>query len=157
MEAKEPQNESFVRSERESPFSVNSKGGTETESKSSLNLSERSVDKMVNNIKEWVKLDNELKILQKETIQRKNEKKKLSLILIEIMRENNIDCFDINNGQLIYNKRNVKKPISQKELFNILSKYFEGDTLKASNLNEFILNSRIETVKEDIVRKTKDH
>jgi hypothetical protein len=69
------------------------------------------------------------------------------------MRKNEIDCFDINNGQIIYNKKNIKKPISQKELFDILSKYFEGDQLKASNLNEYILNSRTEYIKEEIVRK----
>jgi hypothetical protein len=147
METKEQQ------SERESQFSVNRDSAEERPKE----FAGKCKDKLINNIKDWVKIDNELKILQKETVQRKNEKKKLSLILIEIMRENNIDCFDINNGQLIYNKRNVKKPISQKELFNILSKYFEGDNLKASNLNEFILNSRIEIVKEDIIRKTKDN
>lgn len=108
---------------------------------------------LISSVKEWVRVDNEMKILQKELNQRKMEKKAFSVKLIDIMRNNKIDCFDINNGQLIYNKKNIKKPISKKELLNVLSKYFEGDTLKASELNTFILNSRIEITKEEIIRK----
>jgi hypothetical protein len=110
-------------------------------------------DQLIHSIKEWVKVDNEMKVLQKELNQRKTEKKGLSTILIDVMRKNEIDCFDINNGQLIYNKKNIKKPISKKELLNVLSKFFEGDSLKASELNEYILNSRTEVIKEEIIRK----
>ena len=110
-------------------------------------------DQLIHSIKEWVKVDNEMKVLQKELNQRKTEKKGLSTILIDVMRKNEIDCFDINNGQLIYNKKNIKKPISKKELLNVLSKFFEGDSLKASELNEYILNSRTEIIKEEIIRK----
>ena len=110
-------------------------------------------DQLIHSIKEWVKVDNEMKVLQKELNQRKTEKKGLSAILIDVMRKNEIDCFDINNGQLIYNKKNIKKPISKKELLNVLSKFFEGDSLKASELNEYILNSRTEVIKEEIIRK----
>jgi len=35
----------------------------------------------------------------------------------------------------------------------VLSKYFKGDTLKASELNEFIIDNREEVVKETISRK----
>lgn len=110
-------------------------------------------DQLIHSIKEWVRVDNEMKVLQKELNQRKTEKKGLSAILIDVMRKNEIDCFDINNGQLIYNKKNIKKPISKKELLNVLSKFFEGDSLKASELNEYILNSRTEVIKEEIIRK----
>jgi hypothetical protein len=35
----------------------------------------------------------------------------------------------------------------------VLSKYFKGDTLKASELNEFISENREEVIQESIVRK----
>jgi hypothetical protein len=108
---------------------------------------------LINSVKEWVRIDNEIKVLQKEINQRKTEKKTLTVILIDTMRNNNIDCFDINNGQLIYNKKNIKKPISKKELFNVLSKYFNGDSIKACELNQYILDSRTEVTKEEIIRK----
>jgi len=110
-------------------------------------------EQLIQTIKNWVKIDNEMHVLQRELQTRKNEKKKISTLLIETMRTNEIDCFDIKDGQIVYIKKNVKKPINQKSLFSILSLYFEDSPLKANELNEFIQNNREEVVKEDIKRK----
>lgn len=112
-----------------------------------------SKEELIKSIREWVKIDNEIRILQKEQIQRKNEKKKISANLMEVMKKNEIDCFDINDGQILYNKRNIKKPITQKKLVGILSNYFNGDISKATEVNNYILENREEIVKETIVRK----
>lgn len=110
-------------------------------------------DQLIKTIKEWVKLDNDIRKLQKELAQRKNEKKKLSSSLIDIMKKNEIDCFDINNGQICYNKKNIKKPITKKVLLDTLSKYYKGDLLKATEINNYILENREEITKESIVLK----
>ena len=99
-----------------------------------------------------MKIDNEIRELQKQQSTRKVEKKKISETLIEIMRKNEIDCFDINDGQIIYNKKSVKKPITKKILFDILSKYYKGDSNKAEDMQNYILENREEVVKESIVR-----
>jgi len=106
-------------------------------------------------IKKWVRIDNEIRTLQKEQLKRRTEKKKISSELIDIMKTHEIDCFSINDGQIVYTKKNVKKPINQKTLTTILSQYFNGDFLKASELNTFIMENREEAVKENIVRKVK--
>jgi len=108
---------------------------------------------LIKTIKEWVRLDNDIRKLQKEEKQRKDDKKKISNVLMEIMKKNEIDVFDINDGQICYSKKNIKKPITQKILMNVLSDYFKGDMLKASELNEFIRENREEVVQETIVRK----
>jgi hypothetical protein len=108
---------------------------------------------LIKTIKEWVRLDNDIRKLQKEEKQRKDDKKKISNVLMEIMKKNEIDVFDINDGQICYSKKNIKKPITQKILMNVLSDYFKGDMLKASELNEFIRDNREEVVHETIVRK----
>ena len=108
---------------------------------------------LIKTIKEWVRLDNDIRKLQKEEKQRKNDKKNISNVLMEIMKKNEIDVFDINDGQICYSKKNIKKPITQKILMNVLSDYFKGDMLKASELNEFIRDNREEVVQETIVRK----
>ena len=82
---------------------------------------------LIDSIKDWVKLDNEIRKLQSEITSRKNEKKNVSTKLMQTMNANNIDCFDIKDGQLCYNKRSVKKPITKKGLFDILTKYYNGD------------------------------
>jgi hypothetical protein len=108
---------------------------------------------LIKTIKEWVKLDNEIRTLQKEQNQRKLDKKRSSVTLMEIMRKNEIDCFDIKDGQICYSKKSIKKPITKKVLMGVLSKYFKGDILKASELNDFIIDNREEIIKETIVRK----
>jgi len=112
-------------------------------------------DQLIKTIKEWVKMDNDIRTLQKELSLRKNEKKKISTKLMDTMKKNEIDCFDINDGQIYYTKKSVKKPITKKALLNILSNYYEGDVNKANVLNEYILENREETVKETIERKIK--
>jgi hypothetical protein len=91
--------------------------------------------------------------LTKEQVTRRNEKKKISSVLMDIMRKNEIDCFDIKDGQIMYNKKQVKKPINQKNLLELLSKFYEGDSLKASEVNQYIFENRETVVKENIVRK----
>jgi hypothetical protein len=113
-------------------------------------------EELKNTIREWVKIDNEIKTLQREQSIRKNDKKKLSSSLIEIMKKNEIDCFDIKDGQIIYNKKNVKKPITKKMLLEILEKYYKDDLLKANDVNNFILNNREEKIQEEIVRKIRE-
>ena len=110
-------------------------------------------EELINTIKIWVKTDNEIRSLQKEVNLRKKQKKLISDNLLEVMRKNKIDCFDINDGQIMYVKKNVKKPITQKMLLNILNNYYEGDLDKANDLNNYIMDNREETVQETIVRK----
>jgi len=110
-------------------------------------------EQLVKTVKDWVRLDNEIYTLQQELRSRKTDKKNLSTQLIEVMKTNEIDCFDIKDGQICYQKKNIKKPITKKSLLDTLSKYFQGNLFKATELNEFILENREETTKETIVRK----
>lgn len=110
-------------------------------------------EELVKTIKEWVKMDNEIRALQKEVKKRLDEKKNISKNLIDVMRNHEIDCFDLKDGQIMYTKKNVKKPISKKSLLDILAKYCEGDIIKAGEINNFIMDNREEVVRESIVRK----
>ena len=110
-------------------------------------------DQLIQTIRKWVQIDNDIRALQKEQVQRKNEKKKLSNDLMEVMRKNEIDCVDLKDGQLIYTKKSVKKPLTQKMLLSVLSSYYDGNALKASELSNFIMDNREEVIKESIMRK----
>ena len=104
-------------------------------------------------VKEWIKIDNEMRLLQKELAKRRNEKKEVSTKLSDIMRTNEIGGFDLNDGKLTYTRKSVKKPLTKKVLTDALSKYFDGDTTKATEMNDFIMENREETIRESIVRK----
>lgn len=110
-------------------------------------------DQTIQYVRDWVKLDNELKHLQKEVALRKKEKTKISGVLMNVMKQTNTGCYELKNGVLLYTTKNVKKPITKKVLFDILSKYYQGDYMKATEVNDFIMNNREEVVQEKLVHK----
>ena len=110
-------------------------------------------EQLVNNIKEWIKMDNEITKLKAEIKERTNRKKILSENLVLVMKTNNIDCFDINGGALVYKKNKVKKPISGKTLLTALQNYYKTDPKIAEDIAKHVMDSREEQIKETIKRK----
>ncbi len=110
-------------------------------------------DQLVNHIKEWLSIDEEIKLLKKEIKTRQERKKNLTNDLVEVMKSNEIDAFDINNGKLIYSRRKTKQAISKKLLLSSLQDIFESPE-EVQKVTEHILDSRSEKIKEIIRRKT---
>jgi hypothetical protein len=108
---------------------------------------------LIISIREWVKIDNEIRKLRSEENIRKKEQKRISTQLIEVMRKNEIDEFELNDGKIMYTKKNVKKPITKQKLLELLQKFHNGDIQKANDINNFILSNREEKKVENIVRK----
>jgi hypothetical protein len=110
-------------------------------------------EQLVNNIKEWIKIDNEISKFKSEIKERTNKKKILTESLVSVMKTNNIDCFDINGGALVYKKNTIKKPISGKTLLTALQNYYKTQPSIAEELTKHIMDSREEQIKETIKRK----
>lgn len=110
-------------------------------------------EQLVNNIKEWIKMDTEISELKSEIKERTNKKKTLTEGLVSTMKTNAIDCFDINGGALVYKKSKVKKPINGKTLLTALQNYYKSDPKIAEDLTKHVLDSREEQIKETIKRK----
>lgn len=109
-------------------------------------------EQLVNHIRLWIKAENEIKDLRKLMREKREEKKKLSNELLEVMKENDIDCFDIKNGKLISSKVKVKETVSKKMLLRVLADYVD-DPEEVSKLTEYILDSRQVKEKEYIRQK----
>jgi hypothetical protein len=106
---------------------------------------------LITYIKEWMQIEKEMKELQKQIKARRERKKHLTENLVVIMKKNEIDCFDINNGKLLYTKNKVKSTINKSYLLDSLGKYFENDpNIKIDDVSKFIMDNRIEKVKENI-------
>jgi hypothetical protein len=110
-------------------------------------------EQLINNIKEWIKIDNEIAQLKIEIKERTNKKKTLTENLVTVMKTNSIDCFDITGGALVYKKNKVKKPINGKTLLLALQNYYKNDAKVAEEITKHIMDSREEQVKETIKRK----
>jgi GH15 family glucan-1,4-alpha-glucosidase len=117
---------------------------------------ETNKDILIKTVKEWVQYDNEIRSLQREVSKRREEKKKVSTTLMELMRNNEIECLDIKDGQICYTKKNVVKPVSKKYLLDVLSRYFDGDVAEATKLNEYILENREHKEREIITLKNRE-
>lgn len=114
---------------------------------------EPSKEHFIQNVREWVKLENELKTLQKEINVRKKEKAKVSGELIQLMKQFEVSTFNLQNGQICYCKTANKKPITQKSLLNILAKFYEGDQTQAAQIGQFIFENRETNTRESIKMK----
>ena len=108
---------------------------------------------LIEHVKEWIHLDNDLKELRAQMKENRNRKKQITSILVDIMKTNEIDCFDITDGQLLYSKKSVKKPLTKKHLLTSLTKYFANNKDMVKELGYFIMNTRESKTKEDIRRK----
>ena len=116
-----------------------------------MDSQEISKAELINLIKNWKQLDDELKTIQKEVKERRNKKKIITEQLVKIMRNNEIDCFDINNGKLLYTQSKLKSSISRPYLLEVMSKYFADDnTVEIDKVTDFILENRNVKIKEGI-------
>jgi hypothetical protein len=109
-------------------------------------------EQLVSNIREWVKIDTEISQLRQEIKERNNKKKTMTENLVIVMKTNNIDCFDINDGSLVYKKNTVRKPINSKTLLASLQNYYKDQNV-AEDLTKYIMDNREEKIKETIKRK----
>ena len=110
-------------------------------------------EELVSNIREWIKIDNDIAKMKADIKEKTNKKKSLTENLVTVMKQNSIDCFDINGGALMYKQKKSKKPISCKFLLEELQKYYKDQPDLAKELTKHLLDNRLETVKDEIKRK----
>ena len=108
---------------------------------------------LVEKIKKWLEIESKINQLQKDLKEFKKAKSSLSIDLSEIMKNKNLECIDVTQGQILYSKTETKKSINKKYLENVLSKYFENDA-HAKEVCEFILSNREKNIKENIRLKS---
>ena len=110
-------------------------------------------DELIFNIKEWIKLDNEISKLKTEVKDKTTKRKELTETLVNVMKNNSIDCFDINGGALVYKQKKSRRTISGKYLLSQLEEYYKDQPEIAKDIAKKVLDNRLEVVKDEIKRK----
>ena len=110
-------------------------------------------EELVNSIREWISLDSDIAKLQSQLKEKRAQKKRNSENLVTTMKNNNIDCFDINGGAILYKRSVVKKPLTGRTMLPLLEKYFAESNVKPEELTKFLMDNRIEKVNETVQRK----
>ena len=112
-----------------------------------------SKEEMITHIKKWIQYDNDIKHLQDELKTKKENRKQHTQQLVNIMKSNEIDCFDVNNGKLLYSKTKVKTPLNKAQMVQALMAYFNNDEPRVRELEDKLMSARTEKVTETIRRK----
>jgi hypothetical protein len=111
-------------------------------------------DQLVQNVKAWLNVDKEIKKLQNLLKEQKTQKIELTNMLVEIMKTNDIDCFDITGGKIMYTQNRVKSALNKKHLMDCLDKYFENNpNINTNDVSKFIMDSREIKINESIKHK----
>jgi chemotaxis regulatin CheY-phosphate phosphatase CheZ len=80
-------------------------------------------------------------------------KKEISSKLLDVMKEQDIDEFDLNQeGKLIRQVKKTKQSLSKKQLMTSLFQYYKNEG-EAKKTTEFILNARGEKISETLCKK----
>jgi len=123
------------------------------ESNSESSASAVSKEEMIMHIKKWIQFDNDIKQLQDDLKAKKESRKQHTQQLVSIMTSNEIDCFDVNNGKLLYSKTKVKAPLNKTQMVQALMSYFNNDEPRVRELEDRLMSARTEKVTETIRRK----
>ena len=57
---------------------------------------------LIENVNKWVSLDDEIIALQREMRELKKKKTDITNILVDVMRKNDVDSFDMKDNSLLY-------------------------------------------------------
>jgi len=109
-------------------------------------------DELLQSVKEWVQIDNEINTHKAQVKLLNERKKRITTNLMQVMKTHDIECFDLKDGCISYKKSVVKKTITGKSLIQVLKNYYKNDET-AEELTKYILDNREEQVKESIRRK----
>lgn len=104
-------------------------------------------------LRQWVRVENEIGTLSAEIKKRKLIHQQLSKSLLDVMRKNEIDCFDVTNGRIVYSKTKTRAPLNNGQIKAALKNYYKDDDEKANSLTEFLLSARVEKTREAIKMK----
>lgn len=118
-------------------------------------MSLETKEDLINNVKEWIKIDAEIATFKNEIKSRNAKKKVLADRLVVVMKKNEIDRFDINGGAIKYKKTTTKQAINGKMLLATLNEYYKDTQTPeiAMEISQFILDNREVITRETITRK----
>jgi hypothetical protein len=124
-----------------------------TDSLAETSVQPVSKEEMITHIKKWMQYDNDIKQLQNELKTKKENRRQHTEQLVNIMKSNEIDCFDVNNGKLLFSRTKVKTPLNKSQMVQALMEYFNNDEPRVRELEDRLMSARKEKITETIRRK----
>ena len=103
------------------------------------------------NIKKWVSLDNDIKLLSQQIKELRIEKNSYNSSILEYIEEKNLEnvTIKIGNGKLKFIDVNQQQPLTYKFICECLYNYFDNDEEKVIDIISYLKSHRnIKTFRE---------
>jgi hypothetical protein len=98
-------------------------------------MAEDSASQVKETLKQWIALDDELRAIQKRSKEIRTEKQTLSAVVLDFMRENDVDDFKLEGGSagtITRSVRSVKPGIKRNTVRTQLLLHFSDQPQKVS-------------------------
>lgn len=102
-------------------------------------------------VKLWLKLDDDIKTLNEAIKERKTKKNEITPRLLDFMEKHEINDLNTNEGHLKFQKSLRSKPLSKKYLMDRLGFYFKNNS-KSEKIVNFLYNNREKTETTNLKR-----
>lgn len=109
----------------------------------------------IQQIREWVTLDQEIQQLKMSLKSKKKRHGELMARILETMSHNSVDSYNIKDGALVRKQRKAKAAISKKYLVAQLNAYYAHAPEEGSRVADHLLNNRGETTRQLLECKLK--
>ena len=106
------------------------------------------------NIRQWIKMDDDILTLNNALKEVKKKKAELTPQILSFMENNNLKHLNTTDGKLQYSKSSISKALNKNMLIEKLSIYLKDDN-KGNSAADFILENRDKTEKVTLKRSIK--
>lgn len=109
-----------------------------------------SLNELPGLMKQWMKLQEEMAVLNAEVKQRRTQSKAMRDMILRIMEANKLATLNVSKGAVVHKVREVKETMSQDYLMKHCKEFFQGDEEKAKQLVTYLEEHRSASVKHDL-------
>jgi hypothetical protein len=103
-----------------------------------------------NYLKEWLTLEDELKILGNAVKEKKKRMGILQGLITKTMKGHKIARVNIKSGAILYQNKQTKESMGKKFIISKLTEYFKGDIIKATEIFNYLEEHRGKKSKDNI-------
>ena len=103
-----------------------------------------------NYLKEWLTLEDELKILGNAMREKRKRMGILQGLTTKTMKGHKIARVNIKSGAILYQNKQTKESMGKKFIISKLTEYFKGDIIKATEIFNYLEEHRGKKSKDNI-------
>lgn len=103
-----------------------------------------------NYLKEWLTLEDELKILGNAMREKRKRMGILQGLITKTMKGNKIARVNIKSGAILFQNKQTKESMGKKFIISKLTEYFKGDIIKATEIFNYLEEHRGKKSKDNI-------